>query len=325
MSRMLYTTDELVSAVRSRLDEANRDSVDTDRDILPALNRGLEYAVDIYSRHYPDPFLRYTILTLDGATQEYDIPGDVYEDRIVRIEIKTSRNTYREVTRIMYRDAVNYETDGTTAIPYYYTVVGRKIHFIPGPSGTYPARLWYVKEPEPLVLQQGRITKVNVASSYCVVDSIGSQLSTESDALTNYVNIINGETGEVRGTLQIASIDGDRVTFRSTVSRSTVIGLPVSTSLADLDVTEDDYLCIAEGTCIPYLGAPTSNFLIQYAVAEISRQLGVQSQEEEAVLEKFEKQVQKTWSGRETQIRVAKRSQAFGVPIRPWFTVTRGK
>lgn len=325
MSRMLYTTDELVSAVRSRLDEMNRDSVDTDRDILPALNRGLEYAVDIYSRHYPDPFLRYVVLDLNGADQEYSIPGDVYEDRIVRLEIKTSRNTYREVTRILYRDVVNYETDGTTGIPYYYTVVGRKIHFIPGPSGTYDARLWYVKEPEPLVLQQGRITTVNVASNYVVVDASGSGLSTESDELNNYVNIINGETGEVRGTLQIASIDGDRITFRSVAGRSTVVGLPVSTSLTDLGVMADDYLCVAEGTCIPYLGAPTSNFLIQYAVAEISRQLGVQSQEEEAVLEKFEKQVQKTWAGRETTIRVAKRSQAFGVPIRPWFTVTRGR
>lgn len=325
MSRMLYTTDELVTAVRSRLDEMNRDSVDTARDILPALNRGLEYAVDIYSRHYPDPFLRHIVLPLSGSEQEYGIPGDVYEDRIVRIEIKTSRNTYREVTRIMYRDAVNYETDGTTAIPYYYTVVGRKIHFIPGPSGTYPARLWYVKEPEPLVLQQGRITLVNETSNYLVVDSIGTELTTESDKLTNYVNVINGETGEVRGTLQIASLDGDRITFRSSVSRDVVIGLPVSTTLADIGAQPDDYICVAEGTCIPYLGAPTSNFLIQYAVAEISRQLGVQSQEEEAVLDKFEKQVQKTWAGRETQIRVAKRSQAFGVPIRPWFTVTRGK
>lgn len=325
MSRMLYTTDELVTAVRSRLDEMNRDSVDTTRDILPALNRGLEYAVDIYSRHYPDPFLQHVVLSLTGSEQEYDIPGDVYEDRIVRIEIKTSRNTYREVTRILYRDAVNYETDGTTAIPYYYTVVGRKIHFIPGPSGTYPARLWYIKEPEPLVLQQGRVTLVSEANNYLVVDSLGTDLSTESDELANYVNIINGQTGEVRGTLQIASLDGDRVTFRSTVSRSSVLGLPVSTSLTDLGATADDYICVAEGTCIPYLGAPTSNFLIQYAVAEISRQLGVQSQEEEAILDKFEKQVKSTWAGRETTTRVAKRSQAFGVPIRPWFTVTRGK
>lgn len=322
---MLYTTDELVTAVRSRLDEMNRDSVDTARDILPALNRALEYAVDIYSRHYPDPFLRYTVLTLNGADQEYPIPGDVFEDRIVRIEIKTSRNTYREVTRLLYRDVVNYETDGTTAIPYYYTIVGRKIHFVPGPSGTYPARLWYVKEPEPLVLQQGRITKVNTTGNYVVVEGLGTDLTTESDSLNNYVNVINGETGEVRGTLQISQIAGDRVTFRTTVTRSTVIGLPVSTSLTDLGATEDDYLCVAEGTCIPYLGAPTSNFLIQFAVAEISRQLGVQSQEEEAILEKFEKQVKSAWAGRETTIRVAKRSQAFGVPIRPWFTVTRGK
>jgi hypothetical protein len=322
---MLYTTDELVTAVRSRLDEMNRDSVDTTRDILPALNRALEFAVDIYSRHYPDPFLRYEVLPLNGTDQEYNIPGDVFGDRIVRIEIKTSKNTYREVTRILYRDAVNYETDGTTAIPYYYTIVGRKIHFIPGPSGTYSARLWYVKEPEPLVLQQGRVTKVNIANNYVVVEGLGTDLTTQSDQLNNYVNIINGETGEVRGTLQIASISGDRITFRTTTSRSTVVGLPVSTSLTDLGATEDDYICVAEGTCIPYLGAPTSNFLIQYAIAEISRQLGVQSQEEEAILAKFEEQVKRTWAGRETTIRVAKRSQAFGVPIRPWFTVTRGK
>jgi len=45
----------------------NRDSIDDERDILPALNRALEYAVDIYSKHYIDPFLAYTTLDLTSA------------------------------------------------------------------------------------------------------------------------------------------------------------------------------------------------------------------------------------------------------------------
>lgn len=325
MARPLYTVEQLADSVRARIDELNRDSIDTERDILPALNRALEYVVDIYSRHYPDPFLAYTALDLT-SNQEYSLPEDVYEDRIVKLETKTATNSYQEIQRISYRDITPYETDTNSPTPYYYAVVGRKIRLIPTPSGIYDARLWYIKSPEQLVLPQGRVTLVGSNNQYVVVDNIGSDLTSEIDQLNSFINIINGRTGEVRGTFQIASIDDGRITVRSTASqgRVEIYGKEILFSLADLGIERDDYVCVAAGTCVPYLASPTSNFLIQYGVAELSRQLGVNSVEEEQVLSKFEDLVKKTWAGRETTIRVAKRSVAFGRPLRSWPILTKG-
>lgn len=323
MARPLYTVSQLADSVRARIDELNRDTIDTERDILPALNRALEYSVDIYARHYPDPFLAYTVLDLT-ASQEYDLPEGIYEDRIVKLETKTSNSLFQEIQRISYRDITAYESDAPTPTPYYYAVIGRKLRLVPAPSGSYDARLWYIRYPEQLVLPQGRITVIGGNNQYVAVDEVGSSLSTEIDNLNSFVNIINSRTGEVKATLQISSIDDGRVTFRSTPSRTEVFGKDISTNLVNADVKKDDYLCVAAGTCVPYLASPTSNFLIQYAVAELSRQLGVNSVEEEQVLAKFEDQVKKTWAGRETTIRVTKRSAAYGLPLRQWPLLTKG-
>jgi hypothetical protein len=325
MARPLYTVEQLAESVRARIDELNRDSIDTERDILPALNRALEYAVDIYAKHYPDPFLAYTALDLDSK-QEYALPEDVYEDRILKLETKVTANSYQEIQRISYRDVTAYETEATTPTPYYYAVVGRKIRLIPPPSGSYDARLWYIKYPEQLVLPQGRITLVGGNNQYVVVDNIGADLTSEIDQLNSFINIVNSRTGEIKGTFQIAGLDDGRITIRSTSSqgRTEIYGKEILFSFANLDIEKDDYVCVASGTCVPYLASPTSNFLIQYAVAELSRQLGVNSVEEEQVLAKFEQQVQRTWAGRETTIRVAKRSPAFGLPLRSWPLLTKG-
>jgi len=318
VARKLYTVEEIATSVRARLDEMNRDSIDTERDILPALNRALEYAVDIYARHYPDPYIASTILPLINGQQDYEMPENVFEDRVVKVDLKGTTNYYQDIVRVSYRDLANFETEGTTATPFYYATLGRKLHVVPTPSGTYSLRIWYIQNPEQLVLPQGRVTVVNTTSNYIVVDSPGSQLTTESDQLESYVNIINSKTGEIRATLQIASIDDGRVNFRSARSRDEVLGRAVGNSLVGTGTAIDDYICICTGICVPYLSSPTSNFLIQFAVAELARQLGVNGQEEEQVLQKFEDQVKKTWSGREPTTRIAKRSQAFGTNIRKW-------
>jgi hypothetical protein len=133
--------------------------------------------------------------------------------------------------------------------------------------------------------------------------------------------VVNARTGEIRGTFQVSSVDDGRIYIRTstpTGGRTEVLGRPILTSLAGLNIRPDDYVCLASGTCVPYLASPTSNFLIQFSVAELSRQLGLSSVEEEQVLDKFEKQVKTTWAGRESTVRVKKRSVAFGTTSRTW-------
>lgn len=324
MASLLYTIQNIVDEVRAQLDEENVDSVDTARDILPSLNRAQDYAFDILSRKYEEPILAYTTLDVVGDQIEYDIPENVFEDRVQKLEIivptgSGGQATYREIQRISYRDLTNYESSTRTNVPLYYCIIGRKIRLIPVPTGTYNIRMWYLRNPEKLVLPQGRITVLNTASNYVVVDSVGDSLTTEADQLGSYVNVVDGQSGEIKGTLQIQILSENKLTFRSVPTRSSVLNRSVSGSLASLTMGLDDYISPVEGTCVPYYGKPVSNFLIQFAVAEITRKLGGSADMEEKVLEKFEKQVERTWVGRETQLRIKKKSANWGVPINRWW------
>lgn len=325
MPTLLYTVQNLVDEVRSQLDEVNVESIDTNADILPALNRAQDFAFDILARKYPEPILKYTSLDLVGGQSEYDIPEDVFEDRISKLEIsvpsgQTPRSTYREVQRISYRDLTDYESASESNIPYYYAIYGRKIKLVPTPTGVYSCRMWYLRNPEKLVLPQGRITVVNGASNYVLVDSAGSSLVTEADQLGSYVNFVDGQSGEIRGSAQIQINSSNKLTFRTSPLRTTVLNREILGDLTDItELLVDDYIAPIDGTCVPYFSKPTSNFIIQYAVAELTRKLGGAADMESKVLEKFEQQVERTWAGRETTLRVKKRSHVFGRPIKRWY------
>lgn len=317
MARRQYTVDSLVAQVRSQLDEQNTDAVDTTNDIMPTLNRGLTKAIPIYARHFPDPFLQHAVLQLTSEA-EYEIPADVFSDYITKVEISIN-NTQRPVTRISASDISNYESSSTTNTPYYWCQVGDKIRFVPTPTGTYSARIWYMYA-EFLVQPQGRITNINTASNYVVVDSQGSELTTESDQLGSYVNLINGRTGRIRGTLQISNLVDGRVVFRATPTRSEVLGRTVLGDLADVEDLElDDYLAPIQGTCIPFFSDSISNFLVEFAANRIRARLDKDMPSETDMLEKLEGDLKREFAGRENTLRIKKRSAPWGVPTRRWY------
>ena len=323
MPRINYTVENLVEEVRQQLDELNRDSVSTEADILPTLNRASDFASDILTRKYPEPLLKYTTLDLEAGVSEYDIPEDVFEDRILKLEttvpVGTGRANYIEIQRISYRDITNYESATISSFPLYYCIIGRKIRVVPQPSGSYNARMWMIRNPEKLVMPQGRVTLINSAQNYIIVDQADGDLTTQSDQLASYVNVVDGQTGEIKGSLQIQSIVDNKITFRTVPSRSSVFNREIDTTLQDIEIQQDDYICAIDGICVPYFGRPTSNFLIQYAVAEITRKLGGAAETEEAVLKKFEQQVERTWAGRQQELRVKKKSNVWGTNTRRYW------
>lgn len=323
MPRINYTVENLVEEVRQQLDELNRDSVSTEADILPTLNRASDFASDILTRKYPEPLLKYTTLDLQAGVSEYDIPEDVFEDRILKLEttvpVGTGRANYIEIQRISYRDITNYESAAISSFPLYYCIIGRKIRIVPQPSGSYDARMWMIRNPEKLVMPQGRVTLINSTQNYIIVDEADGDLTTQSDQLASYVNVVDGQTGEIKGTLQIQSIVDNKITFRTVPARSSVFNRQINTSLQDITIQEDDYICAIDGICVPYFGRPTSNFLIQYAVAEITRKLGGAAETEEAILKKFEQQVERTWAGRQQELRVKKKSNVWGTNTRRYW------
>lgn len=330
MAGIVKTTDDLISDVRSMLDEENRDSVDTAEDILPALNRAQDFAANILARQYDAPLLAKQTITTSNNQREYDIPDDAFEQRLEKIEVEVN-DLFYPITRIDFRQTSLYETQGATSIPYYYSVIGNKFRIFPTSNGQFRLRLWYLKDPRPLVTQQGRITRVNETDQYVLVDNVGDDLTTEQDQLNSYVNLVDGQSGLVKGTFQIKTITDNRITFKTSPTRTTVLNQTVSTDLGGLtndegvsiSVEPDDYVCVASGVCIPLLKKPFSNFMIQYAVAEIRRKLGGPADLEERILKKFEQQVERQWVGQEQSTRVTKRNDKWDLPIRRYWGINR--
>lgn len=319
----IITVDDLVNDTRSMLDEHNTLSVSTTDDILPALNRAQRYAANILTRHYEPPMLKHIALTLVGGQAEYPIPSDCLEERLEKVEVKIN-SLYFPLERVSYRDITQYESPSNIAAPYYYTVIGRNIRLLPKPTGAYPLRLWYLAEPMKLVSTQGTIQVVDTANMAVILDAVGADLATEIDNLNSFINIIDAESGVRKATLQIKNISGNQVKFKTVPSRSTVQTLTVDTSLTTLTVNTDtnnegsavainvgDYICSVQGSCIPFFKNPFSNFLVQYAVAEIRRKLGGDTSAEVDMLKSLEIQVERSWVGREQTLRVKRSSSKF--------------
>lgn len=303
MARRLII-DDWIADVRSKCDEANSESLDDERDILPALSRAQDYCANIFARHYESPLLTYKSVATVVGTSEYDIPEDALEQRILRIEVNVN-GIYTPVTRLDYRDIGRYETTALTQFPEWYCVVGTKFRLVPGiASASFPLRVWYLKDPLPPVKSQGMITSINLASNYVIVDEAGSALTSEGDELDSYVNIVDGQSGVIKGTLQVQSIASTgRITFKTTPSRSSVLN---STILGAIPATveRDDYICLIHGSCVPFIKKPMSNFVIQYATAELQAKNGGDAAFEQSISAKMEKEVERSWAGREVTIRV---------------------
>lgn len=316
MAGKVKLVDDLISDVRSLLDEENQAAVDDVRDILPALNRAQDFASNILARHYDDPMLVYKNVTLSSGQQEYDIPDDAFEQRLEKVELKNGQ-TFYPLERISYRNITLFETTSKINIPYFYCVIGNKYRLIPGPTNINSLRIWYLFDPLALVQQQGRITLVNATDNYVLVDEIGEDLTTESDQLDSYVNIIDGQSGVRKASFQIKSMTDNKITFKTTPSRISVLNIDINDDLATIvdneglpvTVNQDDYVCIIKGSCIPFFKKPFSNYLIAYAVAELSViKLGGDATMIQQVKDDLEKQVEHSWVGRESTMVVKKKN-----------------
>jgi len=221
---------ELIESVRLGLDEFNVDSVD-EAQILKALNRARRVATNIVARKYEDAFLDYTMYTASAAEQEIDIPEACFAGRIERIEYMVG-NRPVPMARISFRKGATYESrqsSGAGAIAWCQ--VGEKIRVFNSLTAGQQLRIWYTRSPEVIVKEQGRVTGINVANNYIEVDAVGSDLTSESDDLNNYVNIVDAQTGRVKVTLQITTVVGTRITFKSTPDRSTVLNKTISSAI----------------------------------------------------------------------------------------------
>lgn len=291
-------------------DEANQSSIEDLRDIIPALNRGQDVASNILARCYQSPLLTYTTQVLTTA-QEYPIPRTAFENRLEKVEVQIQNGLFNPVKRQNYRDATLLESTAHTSIPMFYSEIGDRYRLYPAPTGAYPLRIWFLQDPLPLVLEQGTVTAVNLAQNYVVVDNIGGQLTTQNDETSSYVNFVDGTTGLIKGACQIQSLSNNRITFKTTPNRTTVLDQPIAGTLPS-NLAQDDLICTVDGCCISVLKKPFANYLIQMAVSELlNTKLGIPSEMAEKVRAEMQVLVKESWVGRESYMRIRSSNPHF--------------
>lgn len=318
MARRLLV-DDLIDEVRTQLNEQNQEVV-TDEQILQTLNRAQDRVANILARHYEAPLLVNEIVPVVLGQKEYPIPEEALEQRLEKVEILIG-TAYQEIPRINYRQVTNYDQTVPTALPLYYYVKGNKYVLLPSPTAPYPLRIWYMRDPEPFVKCQGTIQVINTTSQYLIVDSIGNELSTESDQLNSYFNVIDAESGDIKGSFQVLNISGNKITIKSIPNRTSVYNKEILTSLADLDIQPDDVISTIHGSCVPFMKKPNSNYIIQYSVTEITRSLGGENGAENQVLRELEEDVKKSWVGRENYSFVVRKNKNWPRALRR-FTIS---
>ena len=303
---MLYTTRELAQQVRENISEANDTRVSNSQ-ILSALNRAYDEAWDMMGRLYPDPVINYyeTNANADGVIT---LREDIFENRVILVEFYQQKSADGYRTKITQSDnlndigVLNNITGGT---PMVYSIVGRDIQLAPAKSAQkYTIRIWYVEEMLPLKLDQGRIDVIDVANNFIVVDDLtnaeedGKVSLDPTGARSKYLNIVDSSTGLYKATLQIESIDGNKITIKTNPTRSSVFNLPVLSAIP-ADITLDDVISSVYGSGVVYFKKPTTNFLIQFATVEIQRSLGVSNLSyEESKLRELRETLEGSWRRR---------------------------
>jgi hypothetical protein len=307
MSRLM-TVRDLVDEVRSLLDEENEDTIRDVEDIIPSLNRAYNKAWETISDSYPEPILQLTD-SISVTTQEYTLPENLFEDKIKRIEWKSSNGELIKADRINYSDLWKYEITGSLNAPNMYAIYGRTVRFIGVPNGNYTMRLWALKEPERLVLPDGRITRTGTSGgdTFFSITEVNEDFDPEAGDLDSYINVIDGQTGEYKATYQVKSYSSNRVILRNTSDRSTVLNRTVTGGATYSTINIDDYICHVKGSCIPQLFHTCYNFIVQYSLAELKRnKLGMPYDIDSQLVQGFEKDLKDTFMGREQAAKIQK-------------------
>ena len=309
--------DDMVLAVRAQADEANTEDI-TNAKILMYLNKAQQRLVHLANRKYSPMFMRE--LELTGADFESGrsavTTSNAFAYTVNMVEAIYNGASFK-IQPAEVSQMVTYTRRTGAIIPSYYAIQGNRLLLYPSVANASTIRVRYQIRPPQLVMSQGRITNIDdAATGTLFLDELGSELSTGVDSLRAFVNIVDGQTGLVKCTNQIAELDTDAesLTIKTTaLDRSTVYGQTVSDAIAS-DVALDDYITPANGTCIPTLVRDYTDFLIQFAVLEVKRSMGETdaTQSDYAALKEMEEDVQLMWSGRPSSMRVSGPSLHWG-------------
>lgn len=300
----MQTTNDLMRILRSKLQESNSSKV-SDQELLDALNVAQDECFNLVARRYPDSLAANIDLTVD-SDGIFTIPEDAFEQRLTRVYRVRSNISY-QLDREDYREIDRWQ--GVTGVPTHYAILRNKGYIVPTPTVSgYTYRASYLQDVPPLVQEQGLIDDFAVAgggNAQVTVSSLGSRITADTSSLDRFVNVIDGQSGLIKATLEVKSIDTTTgvVVFKATPTRTKVYNRTVSSDIPS-DIEQEDYLCTADGSCVLFFKKPNSNYILQHATTEIKRSLGMDAQLEEMALSRYEENIEKLNSGRENTHKV---------------------
>lgn len=304
----MLSAEDLLLQVREQADEFNTEDI-SDEAILRALSRGQQKLVAMSTAKSSCIFIvPCTLSPSDFTDGTATIPAIFPAYKVLSVEavyegLKAVKLQARAITALTPWKIGNSE--GGSAL--VYALAGNKITVAPGLNSVKQISILLQSRPLPLIKSLGRVADISdIANNTFSIMEWNSDITTEIDELNCFLNVVNPLTGEIKGTVQVSSFDDttNEITISSSPLRQKVFGLDVADSLDDIDISLDDEICFARGTCIPYLMEDFSNYLIAFAVLELKRRLGENVEAEFANLKDMEEEVKRSWAGTPGTMRV---------------------
>jgi hypothetical protein len=310
------TTEDLIQQVRDITDEDNTTDI-TSELILRMLNRSQQDLVRELTKKMNTHYMQELYYTpsdfstdSQGISRVLQLPKQAYCFRVHNVDAKIGSVWY-PVKNVPAINSLGFDMTNQSSLPVIYRIQGDKMYVYPDAAGATSFRIRYSFRAPKLVTTEGRITNFSSANNTITVDSIGTNLSTSVDTLAAFINVIDSLTGAIKATLQVSGIDSTNkiLTIKSnSLSRSTVFGYTVGSSLPT-DIALDDYVCLASGTCVPYLIMDLSNYHIELAAFFVKRAVGTVETADFSERDEVKKAASSFWTGRDMSMRVQRRKK----------------
>ncbi len=292
------TIQDLIDELRSTIEEENDVQIQDDRDLLPIINSAHEKAFEVLSQVYSDPIM--TFGTFNVSTQIWTLPENVYQEKIkAAFWVDGDDQKICDCKKSSLYTHLDRQTSSTSiTYPRSYITLGRSLKFSSVPNGRL--MVFYLKEIDRLVRPIATIDSISGTNTILFSD-LDPDYDPTAARLDSYLNIVDGQTGLIKATVQVKTLGADSLEIKSVPERSRVHNRTISndlTTLTDdlgqaLTIEGDDYLCAIKGTCVlPYLSLIKS-YVKQESIATLKRNQGFAYDVDQQLVGQFRSDMQK--------------------------------
>lgn len=327
---MLDTVEDLIQQVRDVTDEDNVEDI-SDAFIIRMLNRAQQDLVSEITRKYNPQFMDEVVLTASdfasdnsGVNRVADL-SKFMQSVAFKINSIDSRlgDSWTPVRQVPFSHTLALDTKTGTSLPVIYSLQGNKLYVYPNVDTLVQLRVRYQMRPPKLTATIGRVVEWQVGdgtNSTITLDDASALKGASIDNLSNFVNIIDPSTGRIKATFEISD-PLDSNTIEVLVSeRGKVFGRAITNAPLD-SIEQDDLICSAEGTCVPYLVSDLTNYHVEIAGFHVKRALGTVDTPDFQERDRAIERISKIWSGRENTMKISRTRQ---FPLYSWQSFFRG-